>query len=169
MPSPIDPSSSTTAVSLGDDILDPLPGETDPVASFRLASSSRTEFVDGRYELGAEIGLHGNWVGIDAAGRAMLAQALHTALGGGEAPMVFAQLADPEELARAERWGKAIRLGQRLSGGVAAPLQRSRLAVDRKTLWLVLEPRDAALYGEAVEKRHRALAEAMGREPVVET
>ncbi|MEZ0242842.1 MAG: Ppx/GppA family phosphatase [Sphingomonas sp.] len=123
---------------------------------------------DFRAERGAEIALHGNWVGIDAAGRAVLAQALHTALGGGEAPEVFAQLADSADLARATQWGLAIRLGQRLSGGVAAPLKRSRLAVDRKSLWLVLEPRDAVLYGEAVEKRHRALAEAMGREAVLE-
>ena len=124
---------------------------------------------DFRAERGAEIALHGNWVGIDSAGRAVLAQALHSALGGGsEAPAVFARLAEPEDLARAARWGMAIRLGQRLSGGVAAPLRRSRLAIDRKTLRLVLDPHDAALYGEAVEKRHKALAEAMGREAALE-
>lgn len=121
-----------------------------------------------RAERGAEIALHGNWVGIDAAGRAVLAQALHTALGGGEAPDVFARLADAADLARATRWGLAIRLGQRLSGGVAAPLKRSRLAIDRKNLWLVLDPREADLYGEAVEKRHKALAEAMSREAALD-
>lgn len=123
---------------------------------------------DFRAERGAEIALHGNWVGIDSSGRAVLAQALHTALGGGGPPDVFARLAEPADLARAVQWGLAIRLGQRLSGGVAAPLKRSRLAVDRTSLWLVLEPRDAKLYGEAVEKRHKALAEAMGKEAALE-
>ena len=36
-----------------------------------------------RAERGVEVALHGNWVAIDAPGRAMLAQALHTSLGGG--------------------------------------------------------------------------------------
>ncbi|MDF7777681.1 Ppx/GppA family phosphatase, partial [Sphingomonas sp. AOB5] len=71
-------------------------------------------------------------------------------------------------LALAMQWGLAIRLGQRLSGGVAAPLKRSRLALATNAVWLVLEPRDAALYGEAVEKRHKALATAMGRKAALE-
>jgi len=121
-----------------------------------------------RAERGIEIALHGNWVGIDAPGRAQLAQALYTALGGGtETPAPLGQLASAEALAHARRWGLAIRLGQRLSGGVAAPLQRTRLAIDSASLWLVVEPRDAALYGEAVEKRHKALANAMARKAVL--
>src|SRR3546814_6834250 len=36
-----------------------------------------------RAERGLEIALHGNWVGIDVAGRAMLAQALYSHTGGG--------------------------------------------------------------------------------------
>lgn len=121
-----------------------------------------------RAERGIEIALHGNWVGIDAAGRAQLAQALYTALGGGsETPEPLGRLATPEALAHARLWGLAIRLGQRLSGGVAAPLKRTRLAIDDESVWLVLDPRDAALYGEAVEKRHKALAAVLGRVAVV--
>ncbi|ATY31415.1 Ppx/GppA family phosphatase [Sphingomonas psychrotolerans] len=122
-----------------------------------------------RAERGMEIALHGNWVAIDSAGRAVLAQALYTALGGGVGcPEPLAALADAEALARARCWGLAIRLGQRLSGGVAAPLRRSQIALEDSTLTLSLEGRDEALYGEAVEKRHKALAAAFGRAPVLE-
>lgn len=122
-----------------------------------------------RAERGMEIALHGNWVAIDSAGRAVLAQALYTALGGGlGCPDPLGQLADPEALEQARRWGLAIRLGQRLSGGVAAPLRRSHVALEDGTLALSLEAQDEALYGEAVEKRHKALAAAFGKEPVLE-
>jgi exopolyphosphatase/guanosine-5'-triphosphate,3'-diphosphate pyrophosphatase len=121
-----------------------------------------------RAERGLEIALHGNWVGIDAFGRALLGQALFTSLGGGtETPAPLGELADPAMLDRAKRWGLAMRLGQRLSGGVAAPLKRSRVDCDDDVLRLRLHNGDAALYGEAVERRHRALATAMAREPVL--
>ncbi len=119
-----------------------------------------------RDERGREIALHGNWVGIDARGRAMVAQALHTALGGGtDAPEPLTSLADRDDLARATQWGQAIRLAQRLSGGVAGPLRRSSVAIAGGGLTLRLEPRDAALYGEAVAKRHKTLASALGLKP----
>ncbi|WP_404339121.1 Ppx/GppA family phosphatase [Sphingomonas sp. MMS12-HWE2-04] len=122
-----------------------------------------------RAERGMEIGLHGNWVGVDAAGRALVAQALYTSLGGAmDSPHPLGRLAGPELLHRAKLWGLAMRLGQRLSGGVAAPLKRSRLALEDGALALLLEPSDEALYGEAVEKRHKALAAAFGKVPVLE-
>ncbi|TKD51186.1 Ppx/GppA family phosphatase [Sphingomonas baiyangensis] len=116
-----------------------------------------------RAERGIEVALHGNWVAIDAFGRAMLAQALFTSLGGGGAsPDPLARLADPAALEAAINWGYAIRLGQRLSGGVAGPLDRSRLRRDGDRLVLDIDPPVAALYGEAVERRHKALAGALG-------
>lgn len=122
-----------------------------------------------RAERGLEIALHGNWVGIDARGRAMLAQALFTSLGGGfESPPPVGQLAHSEDLEHAKLWGLAMRLGQRLSGGVAGPLRRSSLIVAGDQLLLRLEGDDAALYGEAVEKRHRALAGAVALTAAVE-
>lgn len=122
-----------------------------------------------RDERGMEIGLHGNWVGVDAAGRALIAQALYASLGGKmDSPEPLGRLAGPEALRRAKRWGLAMRLGQRLSGGVAAPLQRSRLVIEDSSLALLLEPDDEALYGDTVERRHKALAAAFGRQPVLE-
>jgi exopolyphosphatase/guanosine-5'-triphosphate,3'-diphosphate pyrophosphatase len=119
-----------------------------------------------RAERGLEIALHGNWVGIDGWGRAVLAQALFSGLAGGTAiPEPLGKLASVADLALATRWGLAIRLGQRLSAGLAEPLRRSHLADGGTTLTLHLE--DAALYGEAVEKRHTALAGALGRAPIV--
>ena len=114
-----------------------------------------------RAERGLEVALHGNWVGIDAAGRAQVAQALFAALGGGWlAPDPLPRLATPAELRAATLWGLAIRLGQRLSGGLAGPIARSRLSRDGDAL--TLHSADPDLYGEAVQKRHTALAEALG-------
>jgi exopolyphosphatase/guanosine-5'-triphosphate,3'-diphosphate pyrophosphatase len=122
-----------------------------------------------RAERGLEIALHGNWVGIDARGRALLAQALFTSLGGGfESPPPIGQLAGLDDLEHAKLWGLAMRLGQRLSGGVAGPLRRSSLGAAGEQLMLTLDSDDAALYGEAVEKRHRALAGALGLTAAVE-
>ncbi|AGH51315.1 Ppx/GppA phosphatase [Sphingomonas sp. MM-1] len=111
---------------------------------------------------GLETALHGNWVGVDAQGRAKMAHALYRSFGGeGIAPVVAALLL-PEEIAQAERWGLAMRLGQRLSGGVAEPLETSALQRSGSALVLVLRPADSALYGESVERRHKTLAAAFG-------
>ncbi|MBS0503990.1 MAG: Ppx/GppA family phosphatase [Proteobacteria bacterium] len=118
-----------------------------------------------RAERAFETGAHGNWVGIDARGRVLLGQALFTAFGGGpNALNGLATLAGDAELRRAVQWGLAVRLGQRLSGGVAAPLRRSSLAVEGKTLKLSLAAEDRELYGDAVDKRFRQLAGDMGLE-----
>jgi exopolyphosphatase/guanosine-5'-triphosphate,3'-diphosphate pyrophosphatase len=118
---------------------------------------------DFRAERGVEIALHGQWVAIDPAGRAMVAQALHTAFGGGsDVPETLGTLAAPAALETARRWGLAMRLGQRLSGGVAGPLDRTRLERNSEAIQLGYAPTDAALYGEAVEKRHKTLAAAFG-------
>ncbi len=120
---------------------------------------------DFRAERGLETALHGNWVGITADERAMLAQALYSSLGGGEQPVAeLSKLASPDMLARAVQWGLAIRLAQRLSGGVAAALQRLFVDADeRATVILHVPASDTGLLGEAVERRLRQLAQGMGR------
>lgn len=118
---------------------------------------------DFRSERGVEIALHSNWVGITAAERAMLAQALHSNFGGGMSLLPgMERLAAPQALKRAMLWGLAIRLGQRLSGGVEGPLLASRLEMAGDVLELRLRGVDADLFGEAVERRQRQLAQAMG-------
>ncbi len=117
---------------------------------------------DFRAERGVEIALHSNWAGVDGVGRAMLGQALYSAFGG-SAPLdtSIERLLSPEELARATQWGLAIRLAQRLSGGVAAPLERSALSLSERTIVLTLESGSGNLRGESVTRRLKNLAQAM--------
>jgi len=117
---------------------------------------------DFRAERGVEIALHSNWVGIDIAGRALLAQALYSTFGGGGmlAPGLAA-LAETALLERAAQWGLAIRLAQRLSGGVAAPLEAGQLRLADSRVELVLPEPFACLYGESVQRRLRQLGQMM--------
>jgi exopolyphosphatase / guanosine-5'-triphosphate,3'-diphosphate pyrophosphatase len=118
---------------------------------------------DFRAERGVEIALHSNWVGIDIAGRALLAQALYSNFGGGAvmAPELN-RLADAVQLERAAHWGLAIRLAQRLSGGVAGPLQSGHLGMAEGNVQLTLSRDYADLYGESVQRRLRQLGLSMG-------
>jgi len=115
-----------------------------------------------RAERGLEVALHGNWVGVTAEERAVLAQTLYANFGGGVtvAPGLSA-LAGEEMLKRATQWGLAIRLCQRLSGGAETPLDGSQLAIVDGTIILNLEPDFACLAGEAVSRRLRQLGHAM--------
>ena len=125
---------------------------------------------DFRAERGLDTALHGNWVGIDATGRAMLAQALYTAFGGGQSsPPILAKLASPALRAQATRWGLAMRLGQRLSGGLAYPLQHTALAYDGASVILKVALSETGYLGDAVERRHKNLAAAFGAAISVES
>ena len=93
----------------------------------------------------------------------MLGQALSSHFGGGVAPLpALERIAMTDRLQRAILWGLAIRLAQRMSGGVEAPLAVSRLERHDDRIDLYLRAEDADLYGEAVERRLRHLAQAMG-------
>ena len=138
-------------------------------ARLRLAACLLSDIAwaahpDFRAERGIDMALHGNWVAIDAPGRVMLAQALFCNFGGGrDLPYPdIAALATPAELKRATAWGYAMRLGQRLSGGVAAGLKQSRLAREGEVLRLEVDPVAGPLVGEIVERRLKSLASALG-------
>lgn len=120
---------------------------------------------DFRAERGMEIALHGNWVGIDGWGRAMLAQALFSNFGGGNtlAPDLE-RLASRDDLLRACQWGLAIRLAQRLSGGVAGPLGKAELRRNESGIELILPRSHARLTGETVTRRLKNLGQSMGLE-----
>jgi exopolyphosphatase/guanosine-5'-triphosphate,3'-diphosphate pyrophosphatase len=122
-----------------------------------------------RAERGLDTALHGNWVGVDARGRAMIGRALYTSFGGRGELEIVNRLCSLEECARADRWGLAMRLGQRLSGGVAEALTATRLSLEADAILLHLDPEDAPLYGESVDRRLRALSAAFGRRAVVES
>ncbi len=61
--------------------------------------------------------------------------------------------------------GLAIRLAQRLTGGIEAPLKASRIALDDGRLILGLQKGWHHLAGESVDRRLRSLAQAMGAKP----
>jgi exopolyphosphatase/guanosine-5'-triphosphate,3'-diphosphate pyrophosphatase len=109
--------------------------------------------------------LHGNWVGVTPSQRVIMAQALSSNFGheGLPDPAVM-QLCSESELKRAHQWGVAMRLGQRLSGGVASVLKRSSLAIDDGVLRLDVADAEAALIGDQVRRRLARLAEAIGCE-----
>lgn len=134
------------------------------LAACLLADVAWQAHPDFRAERGLEMALHGNWVGVDASERVMMAQALFSNFGGGRGlpDPATAALCTAEELERASFWGLAMRLGQRLSGGLAASLERSTLSRRGNMIRLTLRRGEEALYGETVERRLKKLAGALG-------
>ncbi|MFN3591176.1 MAG: Ppx/GppA family phosphatase, partial [Thermaurantiacus sp.] len=141
-------------------------------ASALLADVAWRAHPDMRAERGLDVALHATWMGIDPAGRAMLAVALWV-LNGGPWPAdglaTLVRLAPEPDLERARLWGLALRLGQRLGGGAIGPLDRSRVAIEDDRLLLLLDADAVALYGESIARRHRGLAFAMDLRPEVRT
>jgi len=146
-------------------------GEAPADNRVRLAASLLSDVAwsanpDFRAERGTEIGLHGNWRGIDIPGRILLARALHAGFGGADSDFPdMGPLVAPERLARARQWGLAIRLAQRLTGGVEAPLKASHIALVDGKLRLSLDRGWHHLAGESVERRLRSLAQALDTKP----
>lgn len=146
-------------------------GEAQEDSRVRLAASLLSDVAwsanpDFRAERGTEIGLHGNWRSIDIPGRVLLARALYAGFGGADSefPAMGALVSD-ERLARARQWGLAIRLAQRLTGGVEAPLKASGVALVDGKLRLCLDAGWHHLAGESVERRLRILAQALDAKP----
>jgi exopolyphosphatase/guanosine-5'-triphosphate,3'-diphosphate pyrophosphatase len=99
-----------------------------------------------------------------------MAQALSASFGRDRlADARLSQLAKEEQLDRAHCWGVAMRLGQRLSGGVGSVLQRTSLGFANGALQLTVPRGEEALVGDQVQRRLLDLAELLGREPVVAT
>ncbi|HMC91298.1 MAG TPA: Ppx/GppA family phosphatase [Allosphingosinicella sp.] len=134
------------------------------LAACLLADVAWQAHPDFRAERGVEMALHGNWVGVDACQRVMIAQALFSNFGGGRSfpDANVAGLCPKPALERAARWGLAMRLGQRLSGGLARTLERSRLSREGDLLSLTLARGEGDLYGETVDRRLQKLAASLG-------
>lgn len=111
--------------------------------------------------------LRGSFMGTDHPGRALLGYAIWVRYGGtkeGDWTFdVFDTLLDDEQREIAEITGLALRLGNRLSGGVPGLLEGTRFELDDEKLILHLAPHRSPLQGEAVEKRLEALGKALGR------
>jgi exopolyphosphatase / guanosine-5'-triphosphate,3'-diphosphate pyrophosphatase len=123
-----------------------------------------------RADRGVEMALHGDWTAVDAPGRVIMAQALSANFGRDALPDDrLDQLCRPGELKRAHCWGLAMRLGQRLSGGVASVLERTSLNLSPTAVTLCVPHREEQLAGDAVRRRLQRLAEAMDRRAEVAT
>jgi exopolyphosphatase / guanosine-5'-triphosphate,3'-diphosphate pyrophosphatase len=116
-----------------------------------------------RADRGIEMALHGNWVAVSPAGRVIMAQALASNFGlDALADPRLAQLCKDGQLLRAHCWGVAMRLGQRLSGGVGSVLERTRLECGDGVIRLVVRKGEEALLGDPVRRRLARLAEMLG-------
>lgn len=121
-----------------------------------------------RADRGIEMALHGNWVAVNPAERVIIAQALTANFGRDRLPDIrLGSLCKNEQLTRAHCWGIAMRLGQRLSGGVGSVLKRTSLELTNGAVRLSVRNGEEALIGDQVRRRLARLAEAMGREGLV--
>ena len=143
-------------------------GESRGEAAIRTATclvsgGGLEEESEARAEHALDVALLGPWVGIDARGRELLAQALYTAWGGKGRPVAL-----NTTHALAIRWGEAIRLAERLGANHSAPLARAQLSRPIDQVVLTLKHADEALYGDVVRKQHRTLAATFGGDAVLE-
>lgn len=155
--------------------IDPLfPDDDPPARRLRLAACLMSDFAwnahpDFRAERAVDLALHGNWVGIDAHGRAVLGRTLCAAFGGDKAfDKRVVALLDEREEERCAAWGRSIRLAQRLSAGTEATLRRTSIALEKERIVLRIPKRHAELVGEAVEQRLKQLGKATGRSASIE-
>ena len=135
------------------------------LASCLLADVAWQASPSFRADRAIEMALHGNWVAISPSERVILAQALSSNFG--RQDLVDPKLTDlcsQSQLRMANCWGTAMRLGQRLSGGVSSVLERTRLSCDDDFIRLHVPRGEEALAGDMVERRLIKLGEAMDRD-----
>ena len=159
------------------DLLDawiaPLFDDQDGMRRLRLASCLLADVAwqsnpGFRADRGIEMALHGNWVAVTPAQRVIMAQALTANFGRDRLPDVrLIDLCKDEQLRRAHCWGLAMRLGQRLSGGVGSVLKRTSLRLTNGAVELRVRRGEEELIGDQVERRFVRLAGALGCKPVI--
>ena len=156
-----------------DEWIAPLFDDRPELARLRLASCLLADVAwqsnpGFRADRGIEMALHGNWVGVTPAERVIMAQALCSNFGGAGLPDArVLELCKDEQLRRAHCWGLAMRLGQRLSGGVGSVLKRTKLSAENGAIQLHVRRGEEALIGDVVERRLLRLAEVLGCEAAV--
>ena len=110
-----------------------------------------------------DLALDGNWPGVVASDRAIIAATLWTVHAGKRSlPEMLTGLAKPGALAQAVVWGHAIRVAQRLDGGTGGALADSRIDGDDDVLRLHLKRQSVRLRSNSVHRRLQQLGEALG-------
>jgi exopolyphosphatase/guanosine-5'-triphosphate,3'-diphosphate pyrophosphatase len=146
----------------------PLPsaaGEPLRLAATMLALASVTTEPNLRAEQAAQWALRKRWLGVDAAGRAMIAMAVLANSAQLTIPDTLLRLAPLGALREAAAWGLATRLARRLSGGAGDVFDASSLSVVGRRLQLNLREDLAPLYTDATAKDLRIMADWLGLEP----
>jgi exopolyphosphatase/guanosine-5'-triphosphate,3'-diphosphate pyrophosphatase len=105
------------------------------------------------------------WVGLDTAGRAMLALAMRANAGRVAIPPALLRLAPAARLRAALAWGLSTRLARRFTLYNPAAMAETALRVEEGALVLRASPGLAALYTETTAKDLRLLADCLGLEP----
>jgi exopolyphosphatase / guanosine-5'-triphosphate,3'-diphosphate pyrophosphatase len=140
-------------------------------AACLLADIGWRTHPDYRGEQSLNIIAHGAFTAIDHPGRAYLALAVFYRHVGmvidDELSPRLRELASTRMIDRARVLGAALRLAYVVSAAMPGVLTRTSLAVERHRLGLRLPGEFAALAGERVLNRLRALARLIGREPVM--
>jgi exopolyphosphatase/guanosine-5'-triphosphate,3'-diphosphate pyrophosphatase len=153
-----------------DQWMDPLfPDDSADMQRLRLAGCLLGDIAwnahpDYRAERAVDMAIHGNWVGIDSHGRAVLGSTLCSAFGGNAG--LSAQLGvllRPGESERVGAWGRALRLAQRLSGGTEALLRKTSIGLGQGKILLSIPEKYRMLYSDAVERRLLQLGKSLGR------
>ncbi|HVF37695.1 MAG TPA: Ppx/GppA family phosphatase [Sphingomicrobium sp.] len=160
--------------ALLDQWIDPLfPDESAAMQRLRMAACLLGDIAwnahpDYRAERAVDLAIHGNWVGIDTHGRAVLGRALCSAFGGdGGYDRRLAALLKPDEEERVVAWGRALRLAQRMSGGTEALLRKTSIGLSPGKVILSVPAKQRMLYSGAVDRRLQQLGKALGRSGVV--
>src|ERR1700734_922512 len=140
-------------------------------AACLLADIGWRAHPDYRGEQSLNIIAHGGFTAIDHPGRAYLALAVFYRHSGlvmdDELSPRLRELASTRTIDRARVLGAAMRLAYVVSAAMPGVLPKTKLAVERHRLALRLPGEYAALGGERVLSRLRALARLIGREPVM--
>ena len=140
------------------------------LAACALSDIAWREHPDYRAEIAFLRTLRIPFTGIDHAGRAFVALAIHTRYEGRADGTVTGpawQLLDEDRVRQAQILGLALRLAYTLSAGAPAILRVVRLGLDRGALELSAPAAQRHMIGEAVERRLEALARAIGRRPAL--
>ena len=144
----------------------PLPsaaGEPLRHAATMLALASLRTEPNVRAEQAVQWALRKRWIGVNAAGRAMIAMAVLANSGQVAIPPDLLRLAPLASLHEAVAWGLATRIARRFSGGAEEVFTASCLTVvPGKRLVLSVRADLSALYTDATAKDLRALADWLG-------
>ena len=136
-------------------------------AACLLADSVWNVNPEHRADHALDLALDGNWPGVVASDRAVIAAALWTVHAGKRSlPGKLAILASPGALAQAVIWGLAIRLAQRLDGGTGGALADSRINGDNDVLSLRLTRQSTRLRSNTLMRRLQVLGDALGYQKV---